>query len=278
VTHGMRQLLDEELADEFSPPLGDLVRHAIDQGEHLRFRRRTGRLAGAAAAVVAGGTALAVVIGLAGGGAGAGPDSYGKQPAVSVSAGSPAPSPLLARDGLVFASPSPVGEAQRVPATWAGSLELLDRLLSGRRSAQAWGEGDGTAGATMVQTYVDKGQGPGMLRLSVGRFGGPPVVCAAYQRCYQVPGVGRVALEGLEDNCVQTRIVSLLREDGVYLQLNMGTCLAWDGTRNPEGRLVLTDQEAIDLVLDPRWGLRMSAELVSAGAARFASAPRISGG
>jgi len=271
----MRRLLTEELAEEYSPPIGDLVRQAIDEGERLRSRRRALRAAGAVAAVVAVALALAVLV-TGTGGAPAGPDRYGQAPAASVSAPA-SPSPPLRADGLVFAVPS-APSAPTLQATWAASLELLDRLLPGRHSDQAWGEGAGSAGSTFVQTYVDRGQGPGMLRLGVTDVSGPPEECRSGQRCYEVPGVGRIVIEELPDNCVQSTVVALFRHDGVYLQLAMGTCLAWDGARNPPGRLALTEQEAVDVVLDPRWGLRMPAELVSTGAARFGSAPRISGG
>jgi hypothetical protein len=276
VAYGMRQLLVEELSEEYSPPIGDLVREAIDRGERLRSRRRAVRAAGALAAVVAGGVALALLL-TPGNGAPAGPGRYAQAPAASVPASaSPAPPPLR-EDGLVFAVPT-ASSAPTVEATWAASLELLERLLPGRHSAQAWGDGEGSAGSTFVQTYVDRGAGPGMLRLGVSGYGGPREECQRYERCYDVPGVGRISVQELPDNCVQSRIVALFRDDGVYVQLNMATCLAWDGTQNPQGRLVLSDQEAIDVVLDPRWGLRMPDELVSTGAARFGAAPRISGG
>lgn len=278
MTHGMRRLLTQELADEHSPPIGDLVRAAIDQGEQLRFRRRAGVVAGAAAAVVTLVVAFGLLLGVTDGTSTA-PDRYAAQPAESAVSPSPfpSPSPLLNRDGLTFAVPT-ASSGPTVVATWAASLELLDRLLPGKHSGQAWGEGEATPGSTFVQTYVDKGEGPGMLRLGVAAYGNSLDECAIGQRCYEVPGVGRVAIEELPDNCVQSKVVSLFRDDGVYLQLNLGTCLAWDGTRNPEGRMVLTEQEAIDVVLDPRWGVRMPAELVSIGAAKFGSAPKISGG
>ncbi|GIJ49547.1 hypothetical protein Val02_64330 [Virgisporangium aliadipatigenens] len=276
MTHGMRQLLTQELAEEYSPPIGDLVRAAIDQGEHLRYRRRVGVVAGAVAAVVTLAVAFGLLLSVTDGTSSA-PDRYAVQPAESAVQPSPSPSPLLAKDGLTFAVPA-VSSGPTVVATWAASLELLDRLLPGTHSGQAWGEGEATPGSTFVQTYVDKGQGPGMIRLGVAAFSGSLDECGRGQRCYEVPGVGRVAIDELPENCVQSKVVSLFRDDGVYLQLNLGTCLAWDGTRNPEGRMVLTEQEAIDVVLDPRWGVRMPTDLVSIGAAKFGSAPKISGG
>jgi hypothetical protein len=277
VTQGMRRLLMEELAEEYSPPIGDLVRHAIDQGEHLRFRRRAGVVAGAAGAVVVLVAAFGLLLSVTDGGS-SGSDRYAGQPAGSAAPASPVPSPLLVKDGLTFAVPA-ASAGPTVLATWAASLELLDRLLPGTHTGQAWGEGEATPGSTFVQTYVDKGQGPGMLRLGVAAYGGGALdVCGIGQRCYEVPGVGRVAIDELPENCVQSKVVSLFRADGVYLQLNLGTCLAWDGARNPEGRMALTEQEAIDVVLDPRWGVRMPSELASIGAARFGSAPKISGG
>jgi hypothetical protein len=119
----------------------------------------------------------------------------------------------------------------------------------------------------MIRTWIDQGERPGA---------DPP--CAAWQTCYPLPGGGQVAVAENPDNCVGRRSVTLYRADGVVISLTLAECLMWDGRTNPPSRLALDTQEAVDLMLDPRWGVELPADIVEVGTRRFRSLPTIQGG
>ncbi|MEV4517637.1 hypothetical protein AB0K00_52855 [Dactylosporangium sp. NPDC049525] len=179
---------------------------------------------------------VAVTVGLAGGRAALGPPAQVGAPALA---------------------------EQLVPATPAGLLALLEELLPEGATSGYAGTDDGQL---MVQVYLDTGRGPGMLRVAVGtdnlsaKGGG------------QAPAV---TVTELPDNCVQRTVVQHRRPDGVSVQVNIASCLAWDGTTNPVAPQALTVEQAKAVAADPRWGVMIPRSLVDAGQAQHPDLPEL---
>ena len=102
-----------------------------------------------------------------------------------------------------------------------------------------------------VQLYLDRGDGPGMVRLAIYRdnLGGDPAP-------------GTVELTEIPDNCVQNQMVTVHHRGGLQVNLMISTCLVWD----PKGTLpappVLSVKEATEIAAQPEsGGRRLPAEL-----------------
>ncbi|MFV2017011.1 hypothetical protein [Micromonospora sp. LOL_023] len=164
--------------------------------------------------------------------------------------------------------------SQGAPATPPGVLELLSELLPpGRTSGYAQGDVRGLApGTVAVQISLDRGDGPGMIRLWLSQEKPPPEPrCGAGELCYVLPDGGMVALSDIADNCVSGRSMVLHRADETRIRLNFARCLAGDGRAEP----VLTTQEALDIALDPRWGPELPLDVTKRGMLRFTELPWI---
>lgn len=275
MTEELRTLMRSELSAERPPPLGDVVGIAMRDGRRIRRIRRLGAF-GAATAVAG---VVAVVATLAGPFA-PGPDGV-QAPAAAppsaapVASGTPAlpdvPIPRLPGLGSAkIPGPSELPSKVRIEvrrdrgpqlkATSGAMLELLTRLLpAGRTSDYA----TATGGDLHVQLYLDSGKGPGMIRVSMG---------AAVP-----PGYGgdlaQVTIDHLAGNCIQSTVVGAYRPDGTIVQVDVATCLAWDGKQNKPARAALTTDQAVKVAVDPRWGMTMDADLVTKGAKRFPRLP-----
>ena len=234
------------------PPIGDLVGEAVAEGRRLRTAKRL-RVGGA-------GLAVLVVAGLA---------------AVPVVRGTAAPAPAAIAvagptTGTSSSAPTAGTEAGRVKGTPAGVLQLLtENLPKGRTSHYAGAVDQGDVG---VQTYLDRGNGPGMIRLFVmtrtmAQLTGPrsalkgPWIPLGNGAEYQVinnPG-----------NCVQHTMVYVRHADDTLLQFDLATCLAESGP-SPQ---ILTVSEAARVGADPRWGVKIDPALNEQGAATFPHLP-----
>jgi len=273
VTEELRGLLRDELAAQRPPPLGDLVAVALRDGRRIRRRRRLAALGGGTA--VAGVLAATVALGGQFGPvsravpAGADDDRIAATARPTVSRAGPVGATDDAGDRIVATArptvpragdaphPPPLGE--QVRATPEAMLVLLEGLLpAGRTSAAAkTGPRD-----LHVQLYLDRGKGPGMIRVSVS---GDP-------RSGPRTGTPAVTVDSRPDNCIQSTVARARWPDGLTVQADLATCLAWDGRRNPPAPPALSKDEARAVVADPRWGTTMDAGLVRAGAERF---PRV---
>ncbi|MEV4118673.1 hypothetical protein [Micromonospora sp. NPDC049645] len=293
----VRERFRDDLARHPAPPLGDLIQQSVVRGRRLRRRRRLAQFG-------AGGSALAMllVIGLAAGPLGVGAEDAGQRGGLNLgSSGGPVgtvtPPPAESPDaapggsgkgadggreggpaGLVSPTPSAtVIERVRIGAGPGGelltttpqaALELLTRLLpSGKTSGYAsLRSGGAGAGMPYIQLYLDRGAGPGMLRLAIYQddLGGEPAP-------------GTVELTEVPDNCVQNKIVTVHHGGGVQIDLMIATCLAWEGKGQSPARPVLTVREATEIAANPIWGTKVPAEFVVAGNKRFSTLAEING-
>jgi hypothetical protein len=236
------------------PPIGDLVGEAVAKGRRLRTAKRL-RVGGASLAVL-------VVTGLA---------------AIPIvrSTAAPATAAVAAPAAAASSSaPAVAIETNRVKGTPAGVLKLLtENLPKGKTSHVAGFVQDGDVG---VQTYLDRGQGPGMIRLYVmtrteaqltskrSVLKGPwiPLENGAEYQAITVPG-----------NCIQHTIVYVRHPDDTLLQFDLSTCLAWDGGQNTTSPQILSVREAAEVGADPRWGVKIDPALNKQGAATFPHLP-----
>ncbi|GAA2478467.1 serine/threonine protein kinase [Winogradskya humida] len=156
--------------------------------------------------------------------------------------------------GTTSAAPA---AAKLKTTTPAAMFELVSRLLPDREMTHL--RTDGSKGRMFVQFYLDGGDGPGMMSLSIAAkdAGTKPVR----------DGRPTVTVERLKGNCVQDMLVGAAWADDTLVQVGNATCLA-SGEKAPAP---LTLAEAKSLAADPRWGARMDADLVDAGAENYPS-------
>ena len=234
------------------PPIGDLVGEAVAQGRRLRTAKRL-RVGGA-------GLAALVVTGLA---------------AIPVvrSTAAPAPATIVVAapsTGASSSAPAAAKDANRVKGTPAGLLYLLTQNLPKGRTSHYAGVLD--QGDVSVQTFLDRGKGPGMIRLHVmtrtmAYLTGPrsslkgPWISLGNGVEYQAMNAA--------GNCIQHTIVYVHHPDDTLLQFDLSTCLAWDGRQNTTSPQILTVREAAQVGADPRWGVKVDPAVNEKGAAAF---------
>ena len=145
-------------------------------------------------------------------------------------------------------------DGKLLTTTPEGALELLTRLLpGGKTSGYASLRSSEAAGLGMpyVELHLDRGAGPGMLRLAIyqGGLGGGPAP-------------GTVELTEVPDNCVQNKMVTVHHRGGIQVTLMISTCLVWEGKGTSPARPVLSVDEAIEVAASPIWGTKLPAEYV----------------
>jgi hypothetical protein len=249
VEDDLRAGLRADLAGERPPPLGDVVGAAISEGRRIR---RTRRLAVAGASVAV----LAVAAFVAFGPGPQLPSLPSALPPGSVPSMATQPAAAVPTRTVTVRNGTQRAEGMQKKATSAAMLRLLTTLLPPGRTSHYRVAKDN---ALHVQLYYDAGYGPSMLRLHVDRRatgrprGSTPTVTVRH-----LPG-----------NCVQDTDLRATWADGTSVELDLATCLEFDGRTNPPARAQLSEAEAALIVSDPRWGVSMSADLVDQGAGAF---------
>jgi hypothetical protein len=227
------------------PPIGDLVGEAVAKGRRMRTAKRL-RVGGAGLAVLAV-SALAAI------------------PFVR-STEAPAPAAVVAVAPSAAASSSEPADAaagaQRVKATPAGMLELLlQNLPKGKTSHYA---GDTEYGDVSVQAFLDRGDGPGMIRLHV--MTRPESDFASLGTWIPLGNGTKYMTKSVPGNCYQHTIVWVHHPDNTLLQFDLANCPIVDGTRVKQP---VTAREAAEVGADPRWGVKIDPELNDKGATAF---------
>jgi hypothetical protein len=142
-------------------------------------------------------------------------------------------------------------------------LHLLSQLLPPGRTSHY---GVASDNDLRVQLYLDDGAGPAMVRVEVDKsapFGDEP----------PRGGTASVTIRHMPDNCVESTAVDAEWPDGTLVQVDVATCLDWDGSQNAPSRAALTVDEAVRVAADPRWGVTMDRSLVALGAEEFPKIP-----
>lgn len=228
--------LAAELAAQPEPPLGDLVADALRQGKRIR---RT-RIAGSALAVVA-----VLVAGLLLRGHGTGPHHT---PSASGS----------------------LTEEPTSPTTAAAVAYHLKQLVPRGNFSHYTVMG----GAQDLQFYLDRGQGPGMVRITIGpilRFDCSTSTAdqGMTTACGSTSGGLHMRVISNAGNCIQTTSVSVDHGNGIEVTVDVASCLPWNGTSNPPCPMALSNGEALAIAADPAWGPRMDTSLVKLANAEY---------
>jgi hypothetical protein len=168
--------------------------------------------------------------------------------------------------------PQPPGP--KAPTTSAAVLaELLKLLPQGATSDYAfYGLG--------AQAYLDGASGLGMIRIFLFRGSLNPDACTSAvpsdmtRTCSTLSSGATVLTTRISDNCVEPLAIDVDHGDGTVVQINVATCLAWDGHSNQPAHMAITAAQAQQIAASPAWGaVRMDAALVRAAASRFAYLP-----
>lgn len=229
-------LLRAELGAECPPPLGDLVAAAMRDGRRVRQRRRAG-LAGAGVVLAA--VAAVVVVAVTEGGMAAGMSPGIVPTGVPTVPGSTVASTLTVRSGTQGA-----GGMQK-KATSAAMLHLLTTLLPpGRTSRYGAFPGDD-------------------LRVGVALDGNDVrVALTGPDLPSPRPGAVRVTVTSTQGDCSRATEALAAWPDGTTVEVDVPACAPRTGP-------ALTSDQAVRIAADPRWGVRMQAALVDAGAQQF---------
>jgi hypothetical protein len=252
VEDDLRAALRADLAGERPPPLGDVVGTAISRGRRVRRNRRL-------AAVGAGVAVLAIAAFAAFGPGPQLPPLPSALPPESVPSIAAPPVAAVPPRSVTVRNGTQRAEGMQKKATPTAMLHLLTTLLPpGRTSHYAVARDDDLH----VQLYYDAGYGPSMLRAQVAR---------------KDTGVARgsaakLTVTHVPDDCVQDTDVRATWPDGTTVQLDIATCLEFDGRTDPPAKAQLSEAEAALIVADNRWGVTMDAGLVDQAAAEFPTA------
>ena len=264
MTNDFRSRLERELAALDTPPLADLAHNSLAQGRRLRTIRR--RYQAGAAALVASLAVAGVMVG-------------------SSTLSKSLNSKVVPQPAASSVMPSP--KEVRVEATPGGLLAtLLEALPAGKTSHYA-GHGAAPPGENFtplsVQTYLDTGRGPGMLRLSIEQEDPFPKGRPTKPKTTEKYGVTQtswtqkdgdvVTVSRNPVNCIQSLVVWVERPDGVTVGLHVASCLAFDGQGNTPAPRALTEKQAIKVADDDRLGLKLPKKMVAEGAERFPNLP-----
>ncbi|MFI5530911.1 hypothetical protein ACIA8O_20460 [Kitasatospora sp. NPDC051853] len=165
-----------------------------------------------------------------------------------------------------------------VPVTGRALLgQLLDALppsvpTSGHAAETAYVDEDSRE--TVAQVYLTTPRGTGMVRAFVG-YASPDKVCTAQTSCRVDDRGNKYTVSHMADNCVQDTVIWMVHPDGTGIQLNLATCLAWDGTGNKKGVLPMTEEEAVRLAGDPGIRRMITPAARDAAQTRFPQVPRL---
>jgi hypothetical protein len=165
------------------------------------------------------------------------------------------------------------------PATAATVVYRLQQLLPPGHTS---GYARASDGSVFGQVYDNQGHGPAMVRLSVGpMLPTSPAECSIAdsdmtEQCGTLPDGAKVTVIRIADNCIQSLVVDVYRGNGVGVEIQVSTCLAWNGTSNPPTAPALTQAQATTIAADPTWGTKMDSALVAAARQRFPHLPTFS--
>jgi hypothetical protein len=280
----LHSMFRNELSSQARPSLDGLAGEVLARGRRAR-RARTAKIASAVAVAIAvvGVAAAAAVPKIAGGhpvaaDRGAVPKSAGpaRPGARTAPAGGkdavPAAAVLTTANSPANYIPQPPGP--KAATSSAAILEELLKLLpAGTTSNDAYfGLG--------AQTDFDGASGLGMVRVSLYQGSVNPDACASAvpsdmtRTCSTLPGGATVLTTRISDNCIEPLMIDVDHGDGTVVEIDVATCLAWNGHSNPPTQMAITAAQALQIAANPAWGTRqMDAALVREAAIRFVHLP-----
>lgn len=283
-----------EMSAEARPSLDGMPEEVLAKGRRAR-RARTAKIASAAfAAVAAGIVAAAVVVPATGPGPAAathlGAAAKSAHPGrpvtkpvtkpdprtVPASSGAPGSAGTLTSVNPVVHIPQPPGP--KAPTTAAAVLdELLKLLPPGTTSNYALYHDQNQTGA---QVYLDGAKGLGMIRIFLYNKSLNTAACNSSdasdftQVCGTLPGGAPEMITKIPGNCVEALVIDVDHGGGTAVEIDVPTCLAWNGQTNPPTPMAITAAQAEQIAANPAWGAtQMNAAVVKDAAHRFTDVP-----
>ena len=273
----------DEMSAQARPSLDGMAQEVLAKGQRARRGRRA-KIAStllAAVGLVGGGVAVPTITG-------GGHPAAADRGAVVKSASPTRPDTRTAPPGgantvpaaailTTVTSPAnyiPQPAGPKAPTDSAAVLaELLRLLPPGATSNYAYyGLG--------AQTYLDGASGLGMIRFSLFKGSLNPDACTASvpsdmaRTCSTLPSGANVLTTRISDNCIEPLVIDVDHGDGTVAEIDVATCLVWNGHSNPPTGMAITAAQALQIAANPAWGTaQMAAALVHAAASRFADLP-----
>jgi hypothetical protein len=182
---------------------------------------------------------------------------------------------LSSASPLVYIPQSP---GPKAPTTAAAVLdELLKLLPPGTTSNYALYQDQYQTGA---QIYLDGAAGLGMIRIFLYNKSLNMGACHSSdasdftQVCGTLPGGAPEIITKIPGNCVEALSIDVDHGDGTAVQIDVPTCLAWNGQTNPPTNMAITAAQAEQIAANPAWGAtQMNAAVVKDAAHRFTDVP-----
>jgi hypothetical protein len=272
----------DEMSRQARPSLDGMAQEVLAKGRRAR-RARTTKIA-SAALVVAGLAGVAVAMPSVAGGHPAAMD----RGAVTRTASPARPDRRVAPTGGANTVPaatiltdvkSPASYIPQPPGAKAATTpaavldELLKLLPAGATSNYA-------DGGLSAQTYLDGASGLGMIRIFLFRGSLNPDACTSAvpsdmtRTCRTLPSGATVLTTRISGNCIEPLSIVVDHGDGTVVQVDVASCLAWNGHSNPPTHMAITAAQALRIAANPAWGAEwMDAALVRKAAIRFAHVP-----
>ena len=291
----LHSMFRNEMSAEARPSLDGMPEEVLAKGRRAR-RARTAKIASAAlAAVAAGIVAVAVAVPTSGPGPAAaahlGAAAKSARPGhpVTKPATKPDPRTVPAGSGTpgsaagtltsvnpVVHIPQPPGP--KAPTTAAAVLdELLKLLPPGTTSNYALYHDQYQTGA---QVYLDGAAGLGMIRIFLYNKSLNTAACNSSdppdftEVCGTLPGGAPEMITKIPGNCVEALTIDVDHGGGTAVEIDVPTCLAWNGQTNPPTPMAITAAQAERIAANPAWGAtQMNAAVVKDAAHRFTDVP-----
>ena len=185
------------------------------------------------------------------------------------------PAPVILTDTSLPPSHIPQPPGAKAATSSAAILdELLKLLPPGATSNYAFYGGLG------AQTYLDGANGLGMIRIVLYQGSLNPDACTGAvpsdmtRTCTTLPSGATVLTTKISDNCIEPLVIDIDHGDGTVVEIDVATCLPWNGHSNPPTQLAITAAQAQQIAANPVWGAeQMDASLVRHANSRFADIP-----
>ncbi len=290
----LHSMFRAEMSAQARPSLDGLPAEVLAQGRRAR-RARTAKIASTAFAAVAAGIVAVTVVGPA---IGPGHATAPHLGAVAKSArpSRPVTKPVATADApaapaggtpasaaVMLASASPLVHIPQPPGPKASTTaaavldELLKLLPPGATSNYALYQDQDQTGA---QVYLDGAAGLGMIRVFLYHASLNMDACHSSNAsdfttvCGTLPGGAPEIISKIPGNCVEALAVDVDHGGGTAVQIDVPTCLAWNGQTNPPTPMVITAAQAERIAANPAWGAtQMNAAVVQDAARRFSDVP-----
>jgi hypothetical protein len=277
----LHSMFRSEMSSQATPSLDGMAEEVLAKGRRAR-RARTAKIASAALVAVGLAGAAVAVPTIAGGHSAAadrGVVARSASPVRPDTRTAPAGGANTVPAAVILTTarsssyiPQPPGP--KAPTTSAAILdELLKLLPPGATSNDAFfGLG--------AQTYLDGASGLGMIRISLYKGSLNPGACTSAvpsdmtRTCSTLPSGATVLTTRISDNCIEPLMIDVDHGDGTVVEIDVATCLAWNGHSNPPTHMAITAAQALQIAANPVWGAgQMDAALVRDAASRFADLP-----